>query len=195
MRIEERLDFTAFPVGMPADPSETSPHSSPYFLDLPHYNPVKVCPPHLHRSGSVFNNTALDPLDYTLTSLFSSALLLEVFEKEGPLVLESVRNAALTYLFNKVDKNWDSSSSSSQAMIKKTLNAVLSEKALWKQAVDQPVGSNAVPGALINARLQIVRFDLLRCDNSGLTNRSLSAFTSTATTHQRRITSNEPFQR
>lgn len=41
-------------------------------------------------------------------------------------------------------------------MLKKILDTVLSEKALWKQSVAQPVGSNAVPGALINARLQIV---------------------------------------
>ncbi|GAA5960582.1 hypothetical protein JCM3765_005863 [Sporobolomyces pararoseus] len=144
------------PVGMPKDPNQVSPHPSPYLKHLPHYDPVKVCPPHHHMPDSTFNYNALDSLDYALTSIFVSSLTLEIYQVEGPLILESIRDAAADVLFTqKIHKNWDPSNAEARNTINRILQGVLDPHPLYKLAGDQPIGVNALPGALMYARTQI----------------------------------------
>lgn len=142
---------------MPSDPNHVTPHPNPYLKHLPHFDPVQVCPPHLHLRDPDFNYTALDPLDYALTSIFASSLTLEIHQAEGPLVLESIRDVALDIIFKqKIHSKWDPSSAEARNIINKVLKGILEPHSLYRLASNQPIGVNALPEALIKARIQIV---------------------------------------
>jgi len=130
------------------------------FTNLAHYNPVRVCPPHRHRFNATFNHNCLDALDYALTSIFSSSLITQVRQVEGPLILESIRDSALSVLFKrKIDKNWDASSKEARTVIDEILHSILGTENLRKTSPEQPLGNNALAGALLEARSQIVSFE------------------------------------